>query len=145
MEIQIDIRLTVLEVNNLPNRFDNSSDIPLHEGSDFVSYSEKLSKKAHFILIKENGEMMGFIAYYLNEEGRFAYVPQVVVHREGRHKGLGHKMFAALEESLSCNYDKIQLEVLKSNHNARNFYEREGFIYKEDRNERILLCKNIKG
>ena len=53
-------------------------------------------------------------------------------------------MFAALEESLDSNYDTIQLEVLKSNRNARKFYEREGFTDKEERNERILLVKSRK-
>lgn len=144
MKIQSAVRLTEVEVKRLLDHFDDSSDTPLHEGLDFISYSEKLSKNAHFILILENDKMMAFLAYYLNDENHFAYVPQVVVHREGRHKGLGHKMFAALEESLDSNYDTIQLEVLKSNRNARKFYEREGFTDKEERNERILLVKRRK-
>lgn len=144
MKIQSAVRLTEVEVKHLLDHFDDSSDTPLHEGLDFISYSEKLSKYALFILILENDKMMAFLSYYLNDEGCFAYVPQVVVHREGRHKGLGHKMFVALEESLNSNYETIQLEVLKSNHNARKFYEREGFTYKEERNERILLVKHRK-
>lgn len=143
MKIQTNVRLTEVEVNYLLNYFDDSSDIPLHKGLDIVSYSKKLSRYARFILISENGKMMAFLAYYLNEEGHFTYIPQVVVHREGRHSGLGHKIFAALQESLNGNYDTIKLEVLKSNHNARKFYEREGFVHKEDHNERVLLVKRI--
>lgn len=142
--IQIDVRLNSEEVKRLLEYFDDSSDIPLHLGLDIASYSEKLSKNAHFIIVWHNKKMVAFLAYYLNDDGRFVYVPQVIVHKEGRHRGLGHKMFEALGNNYSDKYDIIQLEVLKENSNARRFYEREKFIEKEDRKERLLLCKNIK-
>ena len=86
---------------------------------------------------------MGFVAYYLNDENHFAYVPQVVVHKEARHKGLGHSMFKVLCDSLTSNIKCIKLEVLKSNLYARNFYQREGFSCVEDHSERILLEKKL--
>ena len=87
---------------------------------------------------------MGFIAYYLNDEKHFAYVPQVVVHKEARHQGLGHSMFYALYNGIKSNYPILKLEVLKSNTIARNFYTREGFKEKEDNNVRILLVKELR-
>lgn len=84
---------------------------------------------------------MGFVAYYLNDENHFAYVPQVVVHKEARHKGLGHSMFKVLCDSLTSNIKCIKLEVLKSNFYVRNFYQRDGFSCVEDHSERILLEK----
>lgn len=144
MNIQTNVRLTKAEVNRLLNYFDDSSDTPLHEGLDFVNYSKKLSRYAHFILVWEKEKLMAFLTYYLNDEEHFVYVPQVVVHKDGRHKGIGHKMFVALKDFLNGKYETIQLEVLKNNHNARKFYEREGFIEKEDRKERILLSNNMR-
>lgn len=143
MEIRTGLKLSQAEVLLLLNRFDDSSDTPLHEGLDFELYSKKLSDYAYFIIAIENNSQIGFIAYYLNEEGQFAYVPQIVVHKEGRHKGVGHAMFAYLYDSILTEYSCVKLEVLKSNNNARKFYSREGFVEIEDHNERLLLQKNI--
>ena len=144
MNIVSNIKLSKEEVLRLLNRFDDSSDAPLHEGLDFDSYSEKLNEYARFVIAYEKEAQMGFIAYYLNDEGKFGYVPQVVVHRDGRHQGIGHKMFGALYEVLKDKaFHALKLEVLKSNQNARRFYEREGFGVIEDHSERILLEKSL--
>lgn len=147
MVIQSEIKLTQPEVLSLLQFFDDSSDKPLHEGLDFSSYSEKLSKHAFFVLATDDNELKGFIAYYLNDEGHFVYIPQIVVHKSARHLGLGHMMMKELVKSVvSMNgvYTQIQLEVLKENDNASNFYSREGFDAVEDRKERLLLISSIK-
>ena len=141
MEIHSGLKLSQSEVLSLLERFDDSSDEPLHESLDFIKYSKKLSQYAYFVLATEKKQQIGFIAYYLNDENHFAYVPQVVVHRNARHRGLGHTMFNILCDSLSTDIECIKLEVLKSNIYARNFYQREGFIESEDRYERLLLHK----
>ena len=141
MEIRSGLKLSQSEVLSLLNRFDDSSDSPLHEGLDFDSYSNKLSDFAYFIIAIEENIQIGFIAYYLNEEGKFAYVPQVVVHKDGRHKGVGHAMFKVLYNVTNKKYPFLRLEVLKCNVNARAFYEREGFLFIEEHNERLLLEK----
>ena len=143
MELNTDVRLSQEEVMSLLNYFDDSSDIPLHEGLDFVSYSEKLSKYAHFVLAIEKEKQLGFIAYYLNDEKKFVYIPQIVVHRDGRHQGIGHLMLNILCSRYAGKYECVNLEVLKDNMNARRFYEREGFGVIEDHNERLLLKKSI--
>ena len=147
MELNVGIKLTSSEVLSLLQFFDDSSDRPLHEGLNFSSYSEKLSRHALFVLAKDGDELKGFIAYYLNEEGHFVYIPQIVVHKNARHSGLGHMMMTELIESvalLNGKYTQIQLEVLNENDNARNFYSREGFDAVEDRKERLLLISSIK-
>lgn len=143
MDIQCDIRLNEKEVYYLLQYFDDSSDIPLHSGLEFTEYSKKLSMHAYFVLAYNAGELIGFIAYYLNDEGKFVYVPQIVVHRHGRHKGCGHAMIETLVQCRSSNYKFILLEVLFNNINARSFYEREGFQEEEMRKDRILLKKML--
>ena len=143
MKIHSGLRLSQSEVLSLLNRFDDSSEKPLHAGIDFSTYSIKLSQYAYFIIAIENDLQMGFVAYYLNDDNHFAYVPQVVVHKEARHKGLGHSMFKVLCDSLTSNIKCIKLEVLKSNTYARNFYQREGFTIVEDHKERLLLEKKL--
>lgn len=137
-------KLSEKKVFDLLQYFDDSSDEPLHLNLDFITYSKKLSDFAHFILILEGDKLMSFLAYYLNDEGRFIYIPQIVVHKDGRHQGLGHQMMSLLVEQYRGRYDCILLEVLKSNANALAFYQREGFEIKEDRNEKYLLVKYIE-
>lgn len=143
MNIKVGERLSKRQVIDLLSYFDDSSDIPLHKGLDFDSYSEKLSEFALFTLAYEGSRCFGFVAYYLNQEGKFVYIPQIVVHKNGRHKRLGHQLLSAMVETYSCAYTEIQLEVLKINQTARYFYERENFVEIEDRGERVLMCKII--
>ena len=139
MDFLTNKRLDLTSVRNLLERFDNAFTPPLHLGLDFEQYSTKLSENAHFILAEQDNQPIGFIAYYLNEEGKFIYVPFTAVHPTGRHKHIGHTMFSYLKGLLGDSYQFIRLEVLKNNVNARRFYEREGFCISEDRGEKFLL------
>ena len=143
MELKVGLKLAKDEVYYLLSYFDDSSDIPLHEGLDFDSYSEKLSQFAYFILALNGDQMLGFLSYYLNEEGKFIYIPQIVVHKKGRHKGVGHLMLNLLESKYSKSFQSINLEVLNDNLNAQAFYIREGFIEYGVRDIRLKLIKNI--
>lgn len=143
MKIENGQVLSVEQVLHLLQYFDDSSPVPLHEGLDFQKYSEKLSRYAKFILALDSEKLLGFIAYYLNEDGHFVYIPQIVVHHYGRHQGVGHKMLASLEDKYKGFYDTIKLEVLKDNDNARCFYSRESFVEIEDHGERLLLSKKL--
>ncbi len=143
MEIRIGVKLSKEEVLNLLAYFDDSSDIPLHEGLNFNTYSEKLSQNAYFVLAIENDKQLGFIAYYLNEEKRYLYIPQIVVHKLGRHKGIGHLMLSELFTLYKKKFLEIRLEVLTINNNARKFYQREGFRELQFNKQRILLAKEL--
>lgn len=143
MNIQINVHLMQEDVFALLSYFDESFDIPLHEGLNFAEYSIKLSRFAHFVLAYDQDVLIGFIAYYLNEEGSFAYVPFTAVRPEWWRKGVGHLMFSCLYDYISGKYSCIKLEVLKTNISARGFYKKEGFDISEDRNEKLLMSKKI--
>lgn len=145
IDIKTGVRLSKEEVLNLLVYFDDSSEHPLHDGLDFETYSIKLSQYANFILAYSSGKYVGFIAYYLNTEGKFVYIPQIVVHKSKRHQGVGHCMFGALVSRYSIAYSTVKLEVLRENMNAINFYTREGFTKIEDREERLYLEKELGG
>lgn len=143
MTMLSNVKMSKSEVISLLRRFDDSSDIPLHKGLDFDSYSQKLSTNARFIVSKFDADIVGFIAYYLNEKGAFVYVPQTVVHKSARHKGVGHAMFSLLYESLPVGIKTIRLEVLKANDAARSFYMREGFSCCGESNDRFQMAKEM--
>jgi len=145
MDLKLGIRLSKEDVYTLLTYFDYSSSEPLHESLDFYSYKDKLSENAFFILATESSQWIGFIAYYLNDEEKYIYVPQVVVVEGFKHKGVGHKMFNALYSHYwdCAKYETIRLEVLKDNIIGRKFYKKEGFVEVEDRGKRLLLSKEL--
>lgn len=143
MEIHVGLTLSQSEVKSLLNRFDDSSDPPLHLGLDFESYSKKLSDFAYFIIAEESKEQIGFIAYYLNDILSFVYIPQIVVHKTSRHQGVGHIMLNRLLDIIKGQYKSLQLEVLKDNLYALSFYRREGFKTIEVRDFKFLMALDL--
>lgn len=143
MYIKYKNHLSSSKVNSLLERFDMSFEEPLHNEIDFNVYSEKLSLHAHFILAYDEKELMGFIAYYINKDRRYAYIPFIAVHKEGRHRGIGHLMLSYLLQILPLEIKQISLEVKEDNNNAQAFYKREGFCVLSDFKKGKLLLNKI--
>ena len=143
MKIQTDAHLEQKEVLTLLLRFDKVFVEPLHESVDFADYSNKLSQFAHFLLVYDQDVLIGFIAYYLNDEDSFAYISLTAILPEWQHKGIGHLMFSNLYDYIGGKYSFLNLEVLKTNTKARGFYKKEGFAMGEDRSEKLLMSKKI--
>lgn len=141
IEIEVGVKLSQIEVLSLFYHFDDSSEVPLHKCLDFQMHSRKFADKAYFNLAKIGSQIIGFVAYYLNEEGKFAYISEIIVHKDGRHRGIGHKMMVSLINAVGTSYKCIRLEVLKSNQYARKFYEREGYNEIDDHGNKLLLEK----
>ena len=145
MFIKFKNHLSMSMVNSLLERFDTSFDKPLHDIIDINVYSEKLSLHAHFIIAYDEKEIIGFVAYYMNKEGQYAYIPLIAVHKERRRRGVGHLMLSRLWEFLPVEIDKVRLEVKEGNISAQLFYKREGFIVLSGvNNGKFLLNKNRK-
>ena len=145
MLIKCEDSLSNTMVHAILVRFDMSFDEPLHDEIDFLVYSEKLSLHAHFILAYDDNELIGFIAYYINKEEKFAYIPFIAVHPKGRHRGIGHLMLSCLWEQLPIRISQVRLEVKGSNVYAQSFYQREGFnVLSGPCKGKFLLNKNLK-
>lgn len=108
-------------------------------------YAKKLSEKAFFLIVDDNGARQGFIAYYLNEELSFIFITRIAVNELFRHQGLGRKMIEALSNHYSNRFEAIELEVEKTNIIAKNFYLNLGFKTKEDRETKLLMRKELNG
>ena len=116
---------------------------PLSEEVDLEKYSCKLSEYADFILYREKGSPIGYIAYYKNYQAKQIYIPLICVHPKYQQSGIGTKMLRSLENTFKDEYSTIGLEVVKRNRKAYNFYIKQGFSVKEDRGIRTLMVKNI--
>lgn len=86
----------------------------------------------------------GFIAYYENEERKVLYITLIAVRQDLKHQGIGGNLLCSLEhEYRSTEYKGIELEVSKTNSNACSFYLKHGFRILEDRNNKLLMGKDM--
>ncbi len=115
----------------------------LYSKVDIMQYAKKLSEKAFFIIVDDNGIKQGFTAYYLNDEQSFVFITRIAVNELCRHQGLGRKMIEALSKYYSSRFEKIELEVEKTNEVARIFYHNMGFYIKEDRETKVLMSREL--
>lgn len=113
------------EVKALLLRFNDAFTLPLvSQVADTERYSEKLAKYACFLVAEEDEKIIGFMAYYRNDELRQLYVTHVCVANAYQHKGIGGLMFERLESFSTQGYSSIGLEVNKENTKAYNFYKK---------------------
>ena len=137
-------RLSFDEVLSMLNQCDNSFDPPLSSHIDLQAYARRMSEHAYFVLIKnDEGGVVAFTAYYLNQEGAFAYIPEIWVADTCQRMGLGHKMIDYLAQKVPDYVKAIHLEVRKNNEKAYRFYQKEGFVLVEDRDRKVLLEKKL--
>lgn len=142
MIIEGGVRLSNEQAYSLLREFDSAFDPMLHEDLDLSGYSQKLAFNAYFILAKMDAKTIGFIAYYLNEEGQFCYVPLLAVNNSFRNCGIAKGMFRELYSIIPDRAKNILLEVDKNNVIARSLYSSEGFSIAEDRGKKFLLKKH---
>ena len=130
-------------VDALLQMSDNEFVPSLSHSIDLKQYAKKLSENAQFVLAINKGEMAGFVAYYLNDEGQFIYVPLIWVSSRYQRQGIGEQLIGQLSSLSLIGYTSILLEVLKTNKGALKFYQNEGFEKEEDRGEKLLLKKKL--
>lgn len=101
---------------------------------DSESYAKKLSKFANFLICSDNGEDIGFIAYYENNVRNELYITLIAVKQGLQHQGIGSELLYQLESKYKdSSINSIELEVDKTNTNAHKFYLNHGFKEIEDR------------
>ena len=106
-------------------------------------YAKKLSKNASFVIVEENEEIIGFVAYYTNTEGGFVYIPQIWVYDPYQRKGIGSAMIDVLLGSIPNNIQSIRLEVRKNNQRALSFYLKKQYCVIEENEDKYLMEKMI--
>ena len=70
----ISTKLSFQVILDLLKRGDDDFNPSLTQSVDILSYAEKLSKYANFVIVKECDTIVGCIAFYINDEGRFIYI-----------------------------------------------------------------------
>ncbi len=140
-EIKIE-KLTQFEVINHLEK--SREDFTQREDSFLLAYSEKLSKYADFVTMRDKvGRLLGIIAFYCNVLPD-AFISHVWINSELRGRGMANILLEKVEcKCRLLGLKQIALEVLKSNHSAIRAYEKQGFAICEVRPDTFLMKKNI--
>ena len=95
-----------------------------------ISFTDKLYAHADFCFCRDDGYLVGMIAYYANSEGAdFAYLAQVYVSPDYRRMGLcSHMLELVTQDAKSKGFQEIRLEVYKNDSKSQRCYLRNGFL-----------------
>lgn len=98
--------------------------------SNLEDYAEKLSELAYVYSAEKNGESVGILIFYANDEkSRTAYISLIGVKKGYECKGIGKELLDHCEEvSLQNDMLRLKLEVDKDNITAIKFYKKNGFV-----------------
>lgn len=96
------------------------------------------TKNSHILKATENGEIKGYLWYFVRENDVF-FISTLLVFPQFRNQGIASKML----NSLKCK--TIMLHVFESNKGAIEFYQRRGFerINMEAEKGSIYMVKHI--
>ena len=111
-----------------------------------LAFTDKLYAHADFCFCRDEGRLVGMIAYYANGIGAdFAYLAQVYVSPDYRCQGLCSRMLdLVVQNSKTKGFQEIRLEVYKYNEYAQHYYSNRGFVTMSDSSpETFLMRKSI--
>lgn len=116
----------------------------LSDDVDIENYSKKVSDNALFAVYKNEDNIIGFVAYYLNLELSLVYITSVCVDFAFEGKGLAFELISKLKKKYMSSIKIMALEVRKDNLKAFNLYNKLGFIIVEDRGARWYMQINFE-
>lgn len=134
-------RINKEEVLDLLIKCSNSFNPPLSQNIPYTleEYATKLSTYASFIVCRNLGSIVGFLAYYVNIDGLFAYIPQIWVSDEHQRQGIGSSLIKVLIRNLPQEIHSIRLEVRRANNKALSFYLKSNYHLIEEHDGKCLM------
>lgn len=112
---------------------------------DISEYVTKLFEKATINKIIWNGKLIAFIAYYDNDKEKTnAFLSMIAVDPEYQNKGYGKILLnKAICQLKKKGFTNFNLQVLKGNIKAINFYNKFGFHKVKSMGSKFYLQKVI--
>ena len=114
--------------------------------SNIEDYIDKIIDNATIIKIVENNILFALIAYYENDKKReSAYLTMLAVSNKYSNKGYGNILLKkATNNLIRKGFKYFELEVLKSNKKAVEFYKKNNFQIIESRGLKFYMKKYLK-
>ncbi len=91
--------------------------------------AEKWHTYAEFCTCRDEGKLVGMIAFYTNQpESRVVFLPHVYVSPDSRGKGTFRQMLQTVESNIEKKgFKEVKLEVQNENARAHKAYLKYGF------------------
>ena len=150
MQNNITCKIEPISLEELLNymRFQANEAFPsLKDKTKLLAFATKLHENAEFCLCRDEGKLVGMVAFYANGQGAdFAYIPHVYVSPDYRKMRLFATMLNKTEYDVKKKgFSEIRLEVEKENVIAQSAYLRNGFTqYKTVSPNSMYMSKTLK-
>ena len=141
--IQCEIRYNTLSKEQIVSHYEeNGISLP---NQSLEEYARKLKANAELIELWHSGKLVGLCACYMNNfDSKVAYIAHIAILGTYRGEGLGESLISQVEhKAKSKGFDYMQLEVNKDNTAAYRFYQKKGYVLKEDRGGKLLMYKAL--
>lgn len=119
---------------------------PLDSHVDIEKYVRKIIDNAQTSEAWVNGKLVGFVAFYCNNElVKEAYITSVIVISEYREKRIAINLLnIVIQYVRDMNFQKLVLEVNEKNESAYMLYLKLGFVELNRENDSIYMQKVVK-
>ena len=129
------------QIIELMEQVDNDFSPPLSKNINFELFAEKIINNSVIFQMCDKGILAGFVALYCNDfVNKTAFIPMIAIHTEYRRKGLALNLVnMAIQYAKDAGFEKISLEVYKSNQSAKKLYNKLGFsVIAENENSYVM-------
>lgn len=122
----------------------NHDEKGIHTIDNIEEYVDKLMNNAIVIPFFEQNILKGMIAYYANDPAKEkAFLSLILIAEEFQKESIGSNLIDLSIKNLSKKgFAFYQLEVLKSNQNAIEFYKKKGFEISQEKE--LFWCMTKK-
>ena len=102
---------------------------PISSMTDLPAYCDKLVTHAEVLIVTHDGNDIGYIAFYANDEAqRYAFLSAVAVKPDYHGRGIGASLLCqAMARAKDKGMERMRLEVRQLNHAAVSLYRKFEF------------------
>lgn len=104
--------------------------------------SQIAPNEMHYVVLKENDQVIGFAVYYYLTPVRLGYLDYLAVLPEYRNQGFGSMLYQQVVSELKAQHPEIEGLILEAKSTDNNVEQRLGFFIKQGAFE--LKLKNYQ-
>ena len=107
--------------------------------------NQSYSNQNKTLVLKLDNWIIGHLSVRMNNQTKSAHIFHLIIDPEQQQKGYGKKLISHAEKLITKNnLKKITINVFINNQEAKNFYEKNGFIIdKDSKSGKIKMSKNL--